>query len=120
MAFVLSLFSRLGATVTTLSLNWSHGLGGRMKHPSKSEFNTAVTEVGVTVTFTPTNSIYSFYRLADTNDIARLGPVWLSNVQHGGPDDTNGYPSDEVLVMAQRIAKDMGALVWSGRDERHE
>ena len=91
-----------------------------MKHPSKSEFNTAVTEVGVTVTFTPTNSIYSFYRLADANDIARLGPVWLSSVQHGGPGDTNGYPSDEVLVMAQRIAKDMGALVWSGQDGHEE
>jgi hypothetical protein len=120
MAFVLSLFSRLSATVTTFSLNQSHGLDDRMKHPVKSEFNTAVTEVGVTVTFTPTNSIYSFYRLADANDIARLGPVWLSRVQHGGPADTNGYPSDEVLVLAQRIAKDVGALVWSGQDELKE
>jgi hypothetical protein len=120
MAFVLSLFSRRGATVTTSSLNWSHGLDGRMKHPVKSEFNTAVTEVGVTVTFTPTTSIYSFYRLVDANDIARLGPVWVSRVQHGGPIDTNGYPSDEVLMMAQRIAKDSRALVWLGQDELKE
>ena len=41
-------------------------------------------------------------------------------------EDTNGYPSDEVLVMAQRIAKeqriakDMGALVWSGQDGHEE
>ena len=46
-----------------------------MKHPVKSDFNTSVTEVGVTVTFKPTNSIYSFYRLADTDDIARLATV---------------------------------------------
>jgi hypothetical protein len=47
-----------------------------MKHPVKSDFDTAVTETGVTVTFKPTNSIYSFYRLGDTDEIARLGPVW--------------------------------------------
>ena len=54
-----------------------------MKHPVRSEF--AVTEVGVAVTFKPTNSIYSFYRLADTDDIARLGPVSLESVRHAGP-----------------------------------
>jgi hypothetical protein len=82
-----------------------------MKHPVRSEFDTAVTEADVTVIFKPTNSIYSFYRLADTHDIARLGPVWLAKVQHAAPGDTNDYPSDEVLVMAQRIAKDVGASV---------
>jgi hypothetical protein len=69
--------------------------------------------VGVTVNFTPTNSIYSFHRLADTNYIARLGPVWLSSVQHGALVDTNGHPSREVLVMAQCIAKDMEP--WFGQ-----
>jgi hypothetical protein len=91
-----------------------------MKHPVKSEFDTAVTEAGVTVTFKPTNSIYSFYKLTNNNDIARLGPVWLSKVRHAGADDTDGYPSDEVLVMARRIAKDVGALLWSGQDELKE
>jgi hypothetical protein len=42
-----------------------------MKHPDKGDFDTAVTEAGVTVTFKPTHSIYTFYRLTDTNDIAR-------------------------------------------------
>jgi hypothetical protein len=39
-----------------------------MKHPVKSDFDTAVTEAGVDVTFRPTNSIYIFYRLADSED----------------------------------------------------
>jgi hypothetical protein len=34
-----------------------------MKHPVESDFDTSVTEAGVTVVFKPTNSIYSFYRL---------------------------------------------------------
>jgi len=49
-----------------------------MRHPVKSDFGTSVTEAGVTVTFKPTNSIYSFYRLADTDDIARVGSVSLA------------------------------------------
>jgi hypothetical protein len=53
-----------------------------MKHPVRSDFDTAVTEAGVTVTFKPTNSIYSFYRLADSDDVARLGPVSLERVRH--------------------------------------
>ena len=82
-----------------------------MKHPIKSDFDTAVTEADVIVTFMPTSSIYRFYRLANIYDIARLGPVWLAKVQHAAPGDTNDYPSDEVLVMAQHIAKDVGASV---------
>jgi hypothetical protein len=46
-----------------------------MKHPVRNDFDTALTESGMTVTFKPTNSIYSFYRLADGDDIARLGRV---------------------------------------------
>jgi hypothetical protein len=90
-----------------------------MKHPDRNDFDAAVTEAGVTVTFKPTNSIYSFYRLADTDDIARLGPVRLDGVRHAGPSgDTNDYLSDEVLDMAQRIAKDVGVSVWSVQDEK--
>jgi hypothetical protein len=49
-----------------------------MKHPARSDFDTAVTEAGVNVTFKPTKSTYSFYRLAESEDIARLGPVSLN------------------------------------------
>jgi hypothetical protein len=89
-----------------------------MKHPVRSDFDTAVTEAGVNVTFKPTNSIYSFYRLAGSEDIARLG-LSLERVRHAGPSgDTEDYPSDEVQDMAQRIASDVGASVWSVQDEK--
>ena len=55
-----------------------------MKHPVRSDFDAAVTEAGVNVTFKPTNSIYSFYRLAGSDDVARLGPVSLERVRHTG------------------------------------
>ena len=77
-----------------------------MKRPVRSDFDTAVTEAGVNVTFKPTNSIYSFYRLAESEDIARLGPVSLERVRHAGPSgDTEDYPADEVQDMAQRNAR---------------
>jgi hypothetical protein len=82
-----------------------------MKHPVRSDFHSVVTEAGVSVTFKPTNSVYSFYRLADANDIARLGPVSFAGVQHAGRG-TEDYPSDEVQNMAQRIAPDFAASVW--------
>ena len=84
------------------------------KHPVANDFDASVTEAGVTVTFKPTNSIYSFYRLTDTNDIARLGPVSLARVRHGGTSgDTKDYASDEVQDMAQRIAAEVATSVWS-------
>jgi hypothetical protein len=86
-----------------------------MKHPVRNDFDTAVTEADVIVTFKPTNSVYRFYRLADTHDIARLGPVWLAKVQQAAPGDTNDYPSEEVLVLAEYIAKDVGASVSPDR-----
>jgi hypothetical protein len=92
-----------------------------MKHPVRSDFDTAVTEAGVTVTFKPTNSIYSFYRLAETNDLAPLGPVSfadvsLAGVQQAGPN-TEDYPPAEVQEMAQRIASEIAASVSLGQDE---
>jgi hypothetical protein len=87
-----------------------------MKHPVKSDFHTVVTEAGVSVTFKPTNSIYSFYRLADTSIIARLGPVSSAGVQHAGRD-TEDYPSDEVQDMAQQIASEHARSIWSVQDE---
>jgi hypothetical protein len=85
-----------------------------MKHPVESDFNTSVIEAGVTVTFKPTNSIYSFYRLADTEDIAPLGPVSPGRVRHAGPtEDTGDYAPDEVQDMALRIASEAASAIWS-------
>jgi hypothetical protein len=90
-----------------------------MKNPLMSDFETVVTEGGVTVTFKPTNSIYSFYRLADGDDIARLGPISLANVRHAGANgDTGDYPADEVQGMAQDTASESAASVWRVQDER--
>lgn len=75
-----------------------------MKHPVRGDFDTAVTEAGVNVTFKPTNSIYTFYRLARSDDVARLGPVSLGQVRHAGRrGDTEDYPADEVQAMVQRV-----------------
>jgi hypothetical protein len=89
-----------------------------MKHPVRNDFDTALTESGVIVTFKPTNNIYSFYRLADGDDVARLGPVSSERVRHAGASgDTEGYPPDEVEEMAQRIALEIAASVRRLRDE---
>ncbi len=89
-----------------------------MNHPVRSDFATAVAATGVTVTFKPTNSIFSFYRLADSDDIARLGTVSLSGVRHAGASgDTEDYPADEVQAMAQQTASEVAASVWSVQDE---
>jgi hypothetical protein len=93
-----------------------------MKHPVRSDFDTAVTEAGVTVTFKPTNSIYSFYRLAETNDLAPLGPVSFEGVsltggQHAG-FGTEDYAPNEVQDMAQRIASEVAESVSLGQDEK--
>jgi hypothetical protein len=90
-----------------------------MKHPVRSDFDTTVTEAGVNVTFKPTNSLYGFYRLAESEDVVRLGPVSLGPIRHAGPSgDTEDYPSDEVQDMAQRIASEVAASVWSVQDEK--
>ena len=68
-----------------------------MKHPARSDFHTVVTAAGVSVTFKPTNSTYSFYRFAGS------GTLSLAGIQHAGCDVDN-YPSDEVQDMAQQIA----------------
>ena len=68
-----------------------------MKHPAFSDFHTVVTAAGVSITFKPSNSTYSFYWFADT------GALSLAGIQHAGRD-TGDYPSDEVQDVAQRIA----------------
>ncbi len=89
-----------------------------MKHPVRNDFETAVTEAGLTVTFKPTKSIYSFYRLADGDDVAHLGPVSLARVGHAGASgDTEDYPADEVQGIAQSIALEVATSVWQVRQE---
>ena len=78
-----------------------------MKKPTEADFKTAVSDAAVTVIFQPTNSTYTFYRLADPNDIKRHGPIMSEpdNAHHGGPTgDTGDYHSHEVQQMAHRCA----------------
>jgi len=87
-----------------------------MKHPVKSDFDTAVTGVGVDVTFKPTSGIYSFYRLANTNEVAALGSVSYADVQHEGIN-IEDYSPDEVQDMAKRIASEVAASLSLVQDE---
>jgi hypothetical protein len=62
-----------------------------------------VTAAGVSVTFRPTNSTYSFYRFAES------GALSLAGIQHAG-QNTGDYPSDEVQDMAQQIASGLASV----------
>jgi hypothetical protein len=66
-----------------------------------------VTKGGLSVTFKPTNSTYSF--VADNNVIAHLGPVSFAGVQHAGRN-TGDYRSDEVQDMARQIASEYAVV----------
>jgi hypothetical protein len=81
-----------------------------VKQPTEDDFTVvAVLESGVTVLFEPTQSFYTFYRLADPDDIKRFGPVSPEpdNIRHAGPSgDTGEYQSDEVQGMAHSLASD--------------
>ena len=70
-----------------------------MKQPTPSDFLVEVKEAYVSVFFKPSDSHYSFGRLADPEDIARYGPLSQSpNVREGKTGDTVIYPSDEVAA----------------------
>jgi hypothetical protein len=78
-----------------------------MKRPTETDFKTAVSDAAVTVTFLPTKSTYTFYRLADPKDIKQYGPIMPEpdNAHHGGPTgDTDDYLSHEVQQMAHHLA----------------
>jgi hypothetical protein len=76
-----------------------------MKHPTPSDFLVEVKEAYVSVIFKPSDSHYSFGRLADPEDIARYGPLSQSlNVRARKTGDTSTYPSDEVARMAHTLA----------------
>ena len=81
-----------------------------MKQPTEDDFTVVeVLESGVTVLFEPTQSFYTFYRLADPDDIKRFGPVSPEpdNIRRAGPSgDTGEYQSDEVQGMAHSLASD--------------
>jgi len=87
-----------------------------MKHPVREDFDTLVTEAGVRVTFNQTNSIYTFYRLTNPKNIARVGPVSFTGVQHGRRG-TGAYSSDEVQDMARSIAAEFAQSFRSPLDE---
>jgi hypothetical protein len=78
----------------------------------RTDFYAVVTEAGVSVTFKPTNSVYSFYKLADGKDIGRLGPISFAGVLHAGHNATEDYSPDKVQDMAQRIASEFVGSVW--------
>lgn len=79
-----------------------------MKQPTEEDFTVVeVLESGVTVLFEPTQSFYTFYRLADPDDIKRFDPVSPEpdGVHHAGPSGGTGdYQSDEVQGMAHSLA----------------
>jgi hypothetical protein len=76
-----------------------------MKHPTPSDFTVDVSEADVSVVFKPSDSHYSFSRLADPKDIAQYGPLSRSSsVRHGATGDTGDYPSDEVAQLALTLA----------------
>jgi hypothetical protein len=63
-----------------------------------------VQESHVSVIFKPSDSHYSFGRLADLEDIARFGPLSSPNVRHGNTGGTGDYPPEEVAQMAHSLA----------------
>jgi hypothetical protein len=76
-----------------------------MKHPTPSDFTVDVQESHVNVIFNPSDSHYSFGRLADPKDIARHGPLSpIPNARHTKTGDTGDYPSEEVAQMAHSLA----------------
>ena len=84
-----------------------------MKHPARSDFHTVVTAAGVSVTFTPTNSTYSFYRFAGS------GALSLAGIQHAGRG-ADDYPSDEVQDMAQQIASGHASVHFGPFQDKEE
>jgi hypothetical protein len=83
-----------------------------MKHPVRSDFHTVITEADVSVTFKPTDSTYSFVRLADADVSTRTGPPFFVGVQHGG-HNTEDYAPDEIKTIAQQLALEHARAVWS-------
>jgi hypothetical protein len=78
-----------------------------MKQPTEDDFTVDVLESSVTVLFEPTQSYYTFYRLADPRDTKQFGPVSPEpdGVRHAGlSGDTGDFRSEEVQAMAHSLA----------------
>jgi hypothetical protein len=78
-----------------------------IRRPAGSDFHTVVAKTGLSVTFKPTNSTYSF--VTDNPVIARLGPVSFMGVRHGR-HNTEDYNSDDVEAMARQVALDHASI----------
>jgi len=76
---------------------------GEIRRPAKSDFHTIVTKTGLSVTFKPTKSTYSF--VTENAVIECLGPVSFIGVQHLRRN-TEDYNSDEVEAMARQVASE--------------
>jgi hypothetical protein len=69
-----------------------------MKQPTEDDFTVDVLESSVTVLFEPTQSYYTFYRLADPRDTKQFGPVSPEpdGVRHAGlSGDTGDFRSGD-------------------------
>ena len=92
-----------------------------IRRPVTNDFHTVVTKTGLSVTFKPTNSTYSF--VTDNPAITRLGPVSFMGVQHGRRN-TEDYNSDEVEAMARQVASEHASIHfchfidWAAQDRR--
>ena len=78
-----------------------------IRRPAVSDFHTVVAKTGLSVTFKPTNSTYTF--VADNPIVARLGPVSFIGVQHGRCN-TEEYNSNEVEAMARQVASEHASI----------
>jgi hypothetical protein len=77
-----------------------------MREPTSSDFDIQVGEAGITVRFKPTDSIFSYYLLADPDDIRRHGPISPQSKRHGNTGDTGDYSEEEVEALAFRLAQE--------------
>jgi hypothetical protein len=78
------------------------------KQPREADFEASAKNGAVEVHFKPTDSYFTYTRLADKEDIAKFGPLSLEpNVRHAGPTgDFDEYSADSAKVydMARRAA----------------
>jgi hypothetical protein len=76
-----------------------------VKRPTKTDFGPVEPNGGgVAVTFKPTASRYTFYRLIDPADWPQHGRVSFQVAQHRKSGDTDEYPEDEVRAIAHQLA----------------
>jgi hypothetical protein len=81
-----------------------------MKQPTPKDFTVEASEAGIIVTFTPTESIYSYFWLADQSDIQSVGPISSDyKVRHAKTGDTGSYRSSEVEAIAYQLARDLAS-----------